>query len=312
MATTEYNRALRSVLMAGTLWSFGALTVRYMIDAYHFRWQYLFFRGVTVAGILCLYLVVKDGNRWVDHFKRIGFSGLMGALGLVCAFVCYIWSITLTTAANTLFMLSTSPFVAAFLGIVLLKEAIRPVTWISMIMALIGISVMVMEGLETGTLLGTLIGLGSALGFSAFSISIRFRKDVPQFATIALAGMLCALLTVFILYGRHQTILMPIRNVFLSMLHGVWVAGGLIFFSLGAKQFTAAELNLLSLVEVIGGVIWVYLPIFGIHEIPSLYTVVGGSIVLGAIILNSVMGNRGQKALASGHCQLELLPKKNC
>lgn len=299
MAATEYTKALRSVLMAGTLWSFGALTVRYMIDAYHYRWQYLFFRGVTVALILCLYLMIKEGNRFVEKFKNIGLSGVIGASGLVCAFVCYIWSITLTTAANTLFMLSTSPFVAAFLGIVLLKESIRPVTWIAMTMALFGIVVMVLEGLETGTLFGTLIGFGSAFGFALFSISIRFRKDVPQFATIALAGMLCALLTIVILYGRQETIFMPMQNIFLSMLHGVWVAGGLILFSLGAKQFTAAELNLLSLIEVIGGVIWVYLPIFGIHEVPSLHTIYGGSIVLGAIVLNSVMGDKRVKVKPS-------------
>jgi drug/metabolite transporter (DMT)-like permease len=63
---------------------------------------------------------------------------------------------------------------------------------------------------------------------------------------------------------------------------------GLILFSLGAKYFPAAELNLLSLAEVVGGVIWVYLPIFGINEVPSMLTVVGGCIVTCAIILDSV------------------------
>ncbi|SLM30931.1 conserved membrane hypothetical protein [Desulfamplus magnetovallimortis] len=295
MAATEYAKALSSVLMAGTLWSFGALIVRYMVDAYHYRWQYLFFRGVAIALVLCLYLAFKDGNRLIVHFRNIGFSGVIGASGLVCAFVCYIWSITLTTAANTLIMIAISPFVAALLGLILLKEKIRSVTWISITMSLIGISVMVMENLETGAFWGTIIGFGSAFGFAVFSVSIRFRKDAPQFANIALAGMMCTLLTIAILYGRQETILMPIRNVFLSMLHGLWVAGGLILFSQGAKQFTAAELNLLSLTEVIGGVVWVYLPIFGIHEIPSIYTVVGGSIVLGAIFLNSTKGFRAHQ-----------------
>jgi DME family drug/metabolite transporter len=47
-------------------------------------------------------------------------------------------------------------------------------------------------------------------------------------------------------------------------------------------------LTLLSMVEVVGGVLWVYIPIFGIHEIPSVVTVTGGVIVLGAIVLDSV------------------------
>jgi DME family drug/metabolite transporter len=292
MPTNDYSKALCSVLIAGTLWSFGSLTVRYMVDPQEYRWQYLFFRGLTVAGILCIYLISKDGSRCVNHFKGIGISGVIGAFGLVCAFIFFIWSITLTTVANTLFLFATTPFLAACMGIIVLKERIRPTTWVAMTMAVIGISVMVIEGLEAGSILGTITGFGSACGFAAFSVSLRFRKETPQFATIALAGFLCALLTFCILSIQGDSILMPGRNIILSVIHGLLVGVGLILFSLGAKHFTAAELNLLSLFEVVGGVIWVYLPIFGINEVPSIQTVVGGCIVSGAILLNCLGDKR--------------------
>jgi len=288
MTITTHSKALFSVLIAGTLWSFGALTIRYMIDPQNYRWQYLFFRGLTIAGILCIYLLAKDRRRFISNFKKIGMSGVIGALGLVGAFICFIWSITLTTAANTLFLFATIPFLAAFMGIVILKEKIHLITWVAMTMAFIGISVMVIEGFETGSVLGTITGFAAACGFAIFSISLRFRKETPQFATIALAGILCAILTAIILLFHNDSILMPNRNIFLSMVHGSLVGVGLILFSLGAKTFPAAELNLLSLVEVVGGVVWVYLPIFGINEVPSILTVVGGSIVSGAILLNSL------------------------
>ena len=286
MPTTDYTKALCSVLIAGTLWSFGALTVRYMADPQDYRWQYLFFRGLTVAAILCFYLIARDRLGFVDRIKKIHISGIAGAVGLVCAFIFFIWSITLTTVANTLFLFATTPFIAAFMGIVLLKERIRPVTWVAMTIAVIGISVMVVEGLETGSILGTLTGFCSACGFAVFSISLRYRKETPQFATIALAGILCAVLTFSILNFQGESVLMPGRNILLSMIHGLLVGVGLIFFSLGAKQFTAAELNLLSLIEVVGGVIWVYLPVFGINEIPSIQSVAGGCILSAAILLN--------------------------
>ncbi len=117
---------------------------------------------------------------------------------------------------------------------------------------------------------------------------LRWRKETPQFATVALAGFLCAILTASILFVQSDSVLMPFRNIYLSMVHGTLIGVGLIFFSLGAKYFPAAELNLLSLVEVVGGVTWVYLPIFGINEVPSTLTVIGGSIVTCAIILDSV------------------------
>jgi drug/metabolite transporter (DMT)-like permease len=286
MATITHTKALCSVLIAGTLWSFGALIIRYMIDPQNYRWQYLFFRGLTITGILCIYLIAKDGNRFVNDFRRIGIHGVIGAFGLGSAFICFIWSITLTTAANTLFLYATVPFLAAFMGIVVLKERIHPITWVAMTMALIGISVMVIEGFEAGSVLGTITGFVAACGFAIFSVSLRFRKDTPQFATIALAGILCVILTAIILHIQSDSVLMPNRNIFLSMVHGSLLGVGLILFSFGAIYFPAAELNLLSLLEVVGGVVWVYLPIFGINEVPSMLTIVGGCIVSGAILLN--------------------------
>ena len=135
------------VCFAGTLWSFGALIIRYMEEARNYQWQYLFYRGLTIAIVLLIYLMVKEGKTFITSFRHNGAAGLLGACGLVAAFIGFIWSITLTTVANSLFMLATTPFVAAFLGIVFLKEKVRQLTWAAMIIALAGILTMVLEGL---------------------------------------------------------------------------------------------------------------------------------------------------------------------
>jgi RarD protein len=284
----DYLKGFFLVSLAGMLWSFGALIIRYMVAAQSYQWQYLFFRGLTIAMVIFIYLMARKGRGLVNKIKRTGLSGLLGACGLVAAFSGFIWSITLTTAANTLFMLAASPFIAAFLGILLLQEKIRHLTWVAMVIALLGMIIMVVEGLESGNLLGNLMALVAALGFAVFAVSLRWRKETPQFTTIALAGLLCALFTLVILYFHNDTLAMPLRNVYLSILHGFVAGFGLILFSLGAKYLPAAELTLLSLIEVIGGVLWVYLPIFGIHEVPSAFTVLGGIIVLTAIGLDGV------------------------
>ena len=242
--------------------------------------------------VLVIYLMAREGVAFINKFKWIGLSGLMGACGLATAFGGFIWSITLTTAANTLFMLAATPFIAAFLGIVFLQEKVRYLTWVAMVIALVGMLIMVLEGLETGNFLGNLMALVSAVGFAVFAVSLRWRKETPQFTTVALAGVLCALLTILILFFYNDTLAMPSRNVYLSILHGSMVGCGLIFFSMGAKFLPAAELALLSLIEVIGGVLWVYLPILGIHEVPSTLTVVGGIVVLGAIVLDGLSARR--------------------
>jgi RarD protein len=274
------------VCFAGTLWSFGALIIRYMVEARNYQWQYLFYRGLTIAIVLLIYLMVREGKTFITSFRHSGASGLLGACGLVAAFSGFIWSITLTTVANSLFMLATTPFVAAFLGIVFLKEKVRQLTWAAMVIALAGVLTMVLEGLGEGNFFGNVIALISATGFAVFSVSLRWRKETPQFTTIALAGIICVVFTMLILFSQNSSVAMPLRNVYLSMLHGFMVGIGLILFATGAKFLPAAELALLSMVEVIGGVLWVYLPIFGIHEVPSMLTMVGGVIVLFAIILD--------------------------
>jgi len=292
----NYLKGFFLVSFGATMWSFGALIVRYMVDAQIYQWQYLFFRGLMIATVLLIYLMARKGIAFVIDFKNIGLSGLIGACGLVAAFSGFIWSITLTTAANTLFMLAVTPFIAAILGIIFLQEKIRSMTWISMVIALSGVLVMVTEGLETGNLLGNLVALVSAIGFAVFSVSLRWRKETPQFTTVALAGALCALFTLLILFFHNDTPAMPLRNVYLSILHGTIVGLGLILFSMGARYLQAAELTLLSLIEVVGGVLWVYLPIFGINEVPSILTIIGGIIVLCAIVLDG-MGARQQKQM---------------
>ncbi len=276
------------VCFAGTLWSFGALLIRYMVEAENYQWQYLFYRGLTIAIVLLIYLMFKEGKTFIISFRHSGASGLFGACGLVTAFIGFIWSITMTTVANCLFMLATAPFVAAFLGIVFLKENVRPLTWTAMVIALAGILTMVVEGLEKGNLLGNVIALISATGFAVFSVSLRWRKETPKFTTIAFAGVMSAVVTMLIIFSQNSTVIMPLRNIYLSIMHGLIVGFGLILFAKGARYLPAAELTLLSMVEVIGGVLWVYLPIFGIHEVPSMLTMIGGIIVLFAIVLDGV------------------------
>jgi drug/metabolite transporter (DMT)-like permease len=299
----NYLKAFFLASLAGTIWSFGALIVRYMEAAQSYQWQYLFFRGLTIAIVILIYLLARDGLAFINRFKRIGLSGLLGAVGLVTAMSGYILSITLTTVANTLFMLAATPFIAAFLGIVLLKEKVRYATWVAMIIALLGILVMVLEGLGAGSFLGNLFALMAALGFAVFSVSLRWRRQTPQFATIALAGLLCMLFTLLILFLHNETLAMPLRNVYLSILHGFVVGSGLILFSFSAKFLPAAELTLLLMVEAVGGILWVYLPIFGIHEIPSVPTVAGGIIVLAAIVLDGV-SLRQQPQISHGNLSL--------
>ena len=129
----------------------------------------------------------------------------------------------------------------------------------------------------------------SATGFSVFSVSLRWRKETPKFTTVAFAGIFCAIISGIILLSNDLNFLSTSKNQSLFATHGVLVCLGLILYSVGSKNIPAADLTLLSLTEVIGGIFWVWLPWLGINEVPSTNTIIGGFFIFVAIIYYSLI-----------------------
>ena len=268
--------AIPVVLFAGLIWSFGPLVVRYMNDPHLVPWQYIFGRGLTIFIVLNLYLFFEEGKNFYKNYYRIGYSGVVGGTGLGIAMISFIYSITNTSAAVTLLCLAAMPFFTALLGFLFLRERISLNVWIAIIIATVGIVIIALGNTGKASLVGLVFGITSSIGFSVFSVSLRWRKETPKFTTVAFAGFFCfTVATLFILTG-DQPFFSTSYNGTLFSLHGVLVCVGLILYSIGSKAIPAAELTLLSLTEVIGGIFWVWLPWFGINEIPTTNTIIGG------------------------------------
>ena len=292
------NVAIPVVLIAGILWSFGPLVVRYMDQPELVPWQYLFARGITIFILLNIYLFFEEGLDYLNNYKKIGLSGLIGGAGLGTAMISFIWSITHTSAAITLLCLAAMPFMTALLGFLFLKETISTNVWVAIFTAAVGIVIMALGNFETGSLFGLTFGLISALGFSIFSVTLRWRKETPKFTTVAFAGFFCAIVSLFILINTDNALISNSRNQSLFAVHGTLVCLGLILYSIGSKAIPAAELTLLSLTEVIGGIFWVWLPILGINEVPSNTTVIGGFLIFLAIIYYSLIIKHNRRFIA--------------
>ena len=278
------SSAILIVLIAGLFWSFGPLVVRYIDDAQLIPWQYLFFRGSVIFLVLNIYLFLAEGLKFTKNYNKIGLSGLIGGVSLGIANISFILSITTTTAAVTMMMLATQPFVAAILAYIFLKEKISMTTFIAIVVAAGGIIFMSLDSKGEGSLFGLINGLLSSLGFAGFTVSLRWRRETPKFTTVAIAGIFCAAVAILVLIFNDDNIFISVKNSSLSALHGFLVCSGLILFSIKSKDLPATDLTLLSLTEVLGGIFWVWLPIFGINEVPTANTLIGGAIIIFAII----------------------------
>ena len=268
--------AIPIVLFAGLLWSFGPLVVRYMDNPQVVPWQYIFGRGLTIFILLNLYLFFEEGKNFYKNYYKIGLSGLIGGSGLGVAMITFIYSITNTSAAVTLLCLAAMPFFTALLAFLFLKERISFNVWISIIIATFGILIMAIGNTDEKSLIGFVFGLTSSIGFSIFSVSLRWRKETPKFTTVAFAGFFCFVFALIVIITNDLVFFSTSYNGSLFSLHGTLVCFGLILYSIGSKAIPAAELTLLSLTEVIGGIFWVWLPLFGINEIPTNNTIIGG------------------------------------
>ena len=290
--------AIPVVLFAGLLWSFGPLVVRYMNDPHMVPWQYIFGRGLTIFILLNLYLYFEEGMNFYKNYKKIGKSGLIGGLGLGIAMISFIYSITNTSAAITLLCLAAMPFFTALLAFLFLKEKISLSVWISIFIATVGIIIMALGNTEKNSLIGFIFGITSSVGFSVFSVTLRWRKETPKFTTVAVAGLFCFVLAALMILIKNQSFFSTSYNSTMFSLHGTLVCLGLILYSIGSKAIPAAELTLLSLTEVIGGIFWVWLPLFGINEIPSSNTIIGGFFLFVSLFYYSLIMRWNKRHIA--------------
>ena len=163
---------------------------------------------------------------------------------------------------------------AAILAYIFLKEKISRTTLLAIIISAIGIIFISFDAKGDKSLFGLINGLISGLGFAGFTVSLRWRKKTPKFTTVAVAGVFCAVYSLLVLYFSENHLLISLKNTSLSALHGFLVCTGIILYASKSKYLPSADLTLLSLTEVLGGIFWVWLPLFGVNETPSLNTLI--------------------------------------
>jgi drug/metabolite transporter (DMT)-like permease len=293
MDNPGYRSGVILVVIAGCLWSFMGLAIRGLEEAG--TWSVLLWRSLGTIPVLAAFVWWRSGGRLLGPIRAVGLPGIIGALGLVVAFAGAIYAIQTTTIANAVFLFAASPLLSAILGWIVLRESVRPATWVAIAIAAVGMVVMVREGLSAGEALGNAAALVSALGFAVFSVALRFGKAGNMIPAVILGAGFAALTGAGVLLATGQPLLVSPRDLAICLAMGAVILGlGMTLYTLGSKVVPAAEMTLLSMLEVLLAPVWVWL-ILGETATPA--TFVGGGIVLAAILLNALTGARRKPAL---------------
>ncbi len=284
----SHRRGLIFVFAAGVLWSTVGLGIRLIEEAS--VWQILLYRSIALSAFLYVVIRLRSTESPFAQARRSGLPSVIAGLALVAAYSGGIYSIQVIPVANALLLFATAPFMTAILGWIVLRERVRPTTWVAIFVAIGAIAIMVFGQTSGGAVDGTLAALGSAFGFSVFTVALRWGKSGEMLPAVFLSGLFAIIITSVICLFMGLSFVLSVRDGGIAMGMGVFQVGaGLVLYTLGSRTLPAAELTLLSLAEVMLGPFWVWL---FLGEDASLRTLIGGALLLTAIAGNAVSGAR--------------------
>ena len=245
-------------------------------------WQILFWRSFffNLTIVLFLYLIYKQET--FSILKKSGFPGVLGGVAMAIGFTAYVFAMSTTTVANVLFIISTQTIWLALFGYLFLKEKISLKTFLSIILAMIGILVMVGGSLSTGSLFGNLVALFIPINFAFLILLIRKYSNLDLVPALFFGGLIIMVFSFFM----TETIIISKHNLIVGFLLGSFQhAFGFLCIVIGARSTPAVVVGLLMLVETLLGPLWVW--VF-LNEIPPMSVFMGGGIIILAVILKTL------------------------
>lgn len=266
-------------LLGGFFLSWGGLIIRSFET--NDIWQILLIRSFFFVIALVFFLVLTYKKNTLAVIKKSGFPGIIAGLFLSLSFVAYIVAMSKTTVANVVFIISTQTIFLAIFGLLFLKEKISLKGFISIILAFLGMTIMVGDSINQGTLIGNIVAFAIPINFTILVMIIRKYPYLDMVPAIFFSGIFSGV------YGLilSNSFVFSANDILMGFLLGVpQLAFGFICVTIGTKTTQAVTVGLLMLLETIFAPIWVW--IF-LNEIPPSSVFLGGLTIIIAVVLKS-------------------------
>ena len=255
------------------------------------QWSTIFWRGSLMSVGLLAYVIWSERKNTLQAFVNIGWVGIGVALLFCVNSFTFVFAIQNTSVANTLVIIAVSPMFAALMSRMFLSERVPLRTIVAMIATFAGIAIIVWESLiisSGSTIYGDIAAFGTAILLAATFVMIRKARTINMIPATALGAAFAPIIVLGL--GLGGPTMLPLEKFGLIALMGLFVlplSFGMI--TIGPRYIPAPEVGLLLLLETVLGPIWVWLVI---HEDISSTTLIGGSIVVIALALNSALALR--------------------
>lgn len=270
---TQYQKGILFVFIAGLLWSTGGLFIKLISLP---AMQLAFFR-CTIAAITFGILLRKE----ILLFNKLTFINSVFYAAILITFVI---ATKTTTAANAIFLQSTAPIYVLIFEPIFNKSKYERINIITVAVCMVGMLLFFVGKLEPGHLEGNIIALFSGMAFAAFFLGMKKNDAKFQHSSIFYGNILVAIISIPFLFSLETLTTSDFRMV--TFLGVFQIAIAYAFFSAGLKRIYAVEASIISMIEPVLNPVWVFI---GYGEVPSIFAIIGGLIILGSIIFRSVI-----------------------
>ena len=261
--------------------SFGGLIVKSFEGAT--LWQILFWRSLFFIIVISIFLLLTYKTKVLHALKKSGIPGLIGGVILSSGFCGYVFAMYNTTVANTNFIIQTQILFLAIFGYIFLKEKISKVTLLSIILSIVGITLMLGSSLSYGEMIGNLAAFIMPISFAILILIIRKYPRVDMIPLQLIAGIVAMSIGYFIA-GKIN---ISYHDIFLGFLAGFFQLGfGFIFITIGARNTPSAIVGIIMITEAVLGPLWAWM---FVNENPPLSVLIGGSIIIFAVLLQFLL-----------------------
>ncbi len=241
-------------------------------------WTILFWRGVFSGLAIAILTIVQYRGRTMPAYVTLGWPGLLLAFTCAIGMITFVGSLMLTTVADVYVIYATVPFVTAGVAWLILRERASASVLIASTAAIAGVAVTLSGAVFGGSLLGQFVAFLMTLSMALMTVILRWKRDVAMVPALGLSAWIAAFISVWFC----DPLDISGFNLLMLALFGVTQSAlGLTLFGMGSRMVPAAEATLLTALDVPLAPLWVWL---AFNEVPSVATLIGGVIVLAAVV----------------------------
>lgn len=280
-STISHPAAIILMLATAVLWSLGGLMIK-MVDCHP-----LAIAGIrsAIASIFLLILIRRPHFTW-------SFPQVAGAISLAATFITFVLANKLTTAANAILLQYAAPIYVSLLGLWLLKEKVRLLDIVTIVLVLGGMGVFLIDGLAVGGLLGDIFAILAGISFAFFFVFTRMQKHESPIETVLLGNILTALVGVPFIVVQYPDMTGWIDLLLMGVLQ---LGLPYVLYSIAIKRITALEAILTTTIEPVLNPLWVFLVI---GERPGQWPIIGGLIVIVSVTVRGIISARNMSDAA--------------